>query len=58
MLHLALLLHDLGKGFEEDHSEVGRRIAQATAERFRLPRSRPRRWSFLFTSTCGCRTWR
>src|SRR3954451_6296126 len=35
-LHLALLLHDLGKGFEEDHSEVGRRIAKSTAERFRL----------------------
>ena len=28
VVHLAMLLHDLGKGFEEDHSEVGRRIAQ------------------------------
>jgi [protein-PII] uridylyltransferase len=36
ILHLALLIHDLGKGFEEDHSEVGRRIARSTAERFRL----------------------
>jgi [protein-PII] uridylyltransferase len=30
ILHLALLLHDLGKGFVEDHSEVGRRIAEET----------------------------
>ena len=37
LLHLALLLHDLGKGFPEDHSEVGRRIAQSTGERFGLP---------------------
>jgi [protein-PII] uridylyltransferase len=36
ILHLALLIHDLGKGYEEDHSEVGRRIAQRTAERFEL----------------------
>ncbi len=36
ILHLAVLLHDLGKGFPEDHSEVGRRIAAATGERFDL----------------------
>jgi [protein-PII] uridylyltransferase len=28
VVHLAMLLHDLGKGFEEDHSEVGKRIAE------------------------------
>lgn len=31
ILHLALLLHDLGKGYAEDHSEVGLRIAAKTA---------------------------
>ena len=36
-LHLALLIHDLGKGFVEDHSEVGLRIAEETAQRLRLP---------------------
>lgn len=36
LLHLALLLHDLGKGFSEDHSEVGRRIADSTGKRFGL----------------------
>jgi [protein-PII] uridylyltransferase len=28
VLHLACLLHDIGKGYEEDHSEVGRKIAE------------------------------
>jgi len=37
LLHLALLLHDLGKGFPEDHSIVGARIAEATGDRFDLP---------------------
>ncbi len=36
ILHLALLLHDLGKGFPEDHSEVGREIAEETARLFKL----------------------
>lgn len=34
---LALLVHDLGKGFVEDHSAVGARIARAVAARFGLP---------------------
>ena len=36
LLHLALLLHDLGKGYPEDHSEVGRRIAERMGERLSL----------------------
>jgi [protein-PII] uridylyltransferase len=34
---LALLIHDLGKGFVEDHSEVGARMARDVAARFELP---------------------
>ena len=37
ILHLALLLHDLGKGFDEEHREVGKRIAERIAERLELP---------------------
>jgi [protein-PII] uridylyltransferase len=37
VLHLALLLHDLGKGFPEDHCDVGARIAQAMGYRLDLP---------------------
>lgn len=36
LLHLAILLHDLGKGFDEDHSVVGERIAERTGRRFSL----------------------
>ncbi len=46
-LHLALLLHDLGKGFEEDHSEVGRRISQETAQRFSLSPTKAETLEFL-----------
>ena len=37
-LHLALLVHDLGKGFDEDHSEVGHRLAAETAVHLGLPK--------------------
>src|SRR6266550_9596321 len=47
ILHLALLLHDLGKGFEEDHSEVGREIAKDTAQRLRLPQEQAESLEFL-----------
>ncbi len=36
VLHLALLIHDLGKGYPGDHSEVGARIAEDTAQRLGL----------------------
>ncbi len=36
LLHLALLIHDIGKGYEEDHCIVGARIARKTAERLEL----------------------
>ncbi len=46
-LHLALLIHDLGKGFDRDHSEVGRTIAEETARRLELPRSEAEVLKFL-----------
>jgi [protein-PII] uridylyltransferase len=36
ILHLALLIHDLGKGYPEDHSEVGRRFAAEICPRLGL----------------------
>ncbi|MDA7906753.1 [protein-PII] uridylyltransferase [bacterium] len=47
ILHLAILLHDLGKGFHEDHSEVGRRIAASTGERFDLTEDETETIKFL-----------
>jgi [protein-PII] uridylyltransferase len=47
ILHLALLLHDLGKGHTEDHSELGRRIAQRTAAEFGLDASHGDTLAFL-----------
>ncbi|MFZ5830025.1 MAG: [protein-PII] uridylyltransferase [Planctomycetota bacterium] len=37
VLHLALLLHDLGKGHLEDHREIGKKIAERIAARLQLP---------------------
>ena len=37
LLHLALLIHDLGKGRLEDHREVGVKIAADAARRLGLP---------------------
>lgn len=47
LLHLALLLHDLGKGFAEDHCDVGARIAVDTGERFRLGEEATEKIRFL-----------
>lgn len=46
-LHLALLIHDLGKGYVEDHSEVGLRIATETARRLCLPMTETELLKFL-----------
>ena len=46
-LHLALLIHDIGKGFAEDHSEVGRRIAADVAAHLKLSERESERLVFL-----------
>ncbi len=50
-LHLALLIHDLGKGYVEDHSEVGARIANETAYACGFPIAKPGSCGFWCTST-------
>jgi len=47
LLHLAVLLHDLGKGKSEDHSDVGKAIAQKTSERLGLTQDESRLLEFL-----------
>jgi [protein-PII] uridylyltransferase len=47
ILSLALLLHDIGKGFEEDHCIVGREIAHRIGLRLRLQDSDRERLEYL-----------
>jgi len=47
LLHLAVFLHDMGKGQEQDHSEVGRRIAEEMAARLGLDDPERRTVAFL-----------
>ena len=37
ILHLAMLIHDMGKGYPEDHSQVGLRLAEQLSRRLELP---------------------
>ena len=47
MLHLALLIHDLGKGLPGDHSEVGAELALITATKLRLSKRKTELLQFL-----------
>lgn len=47
LLHLAVLLHDLGKGYEEDHSDVGRKIATNVAARLGISAHQAEMLEFL-----------
>lgn len=47
VLHLALLIHDLGKGHVGDHSDVGLQFAIETARRLRLPPAETELLKFL-----------
>ncbi len=47
LLHLALLIHDLGKGYDDDHSEVGALIAVETGRRLNLSESDAETLRFL-----------
>ncbi len=47
LLHLALLIHDLGKGYDEDHCIVGERLATEVAERLHLEDDDSRTLRFL-----------
>ncbi len=47
ILHLALLLHDLGKGYEQDHCVQGEQLAQQVAQRLHLDEEESALLSFL-----------
>lgn len=45
--HLALLIHDIGKGFTEDHSEVGKRLALKIGQHLNMEEKEIDRLVFL-----------
>jgi len=47
LLHLAVLLHDIGKGFQRDHCLVGEEIAQRIGSRLFLPESQTEQLALL-----------
>lgn len=47
ILHLAALLHDIGKGLPDDHSEVGRDIARDIAARLQMNQQEANELEFL-----------
>jgi [protein-PII] uridylyltransferase len=47
VIHLAALIHDLGKGYVEDHSELGARQAIQLGKRLQLPLFETEQLSFL-----------
>jgi [protein-PII] uridylyltransferase len=47
ILHLAVLMHDLGKGREEDHSDVGKRLSEEVALRLGFDEQETRTLAFL-----------
>jgi len=47
LLHLAVLMHDLGKGRAEDHSEVGKELAEEAAARLGFDEQETRTLVFL-----------
>lgn len=47
LLHLTIILHDIGKGFVEDHCLVGERIAVEVGQRLFLPASQIETLKFL-----------
>jgi [protein-PII] uridylyltransferase len=53
VLHLALLLHDIGKGFEEDHSEVGKRLAETLSSELGLGEHERQQLVFLVHKHLG-----
>ncbi|MCR9198221.1 MAG: [protein-PII] uridylyltransferase [Planctomycetaceae bacterium] len=46
-LHLSLILHDIGKGRDGDHSIIGEGIAEETAIRLQTPENKKRMMMFL-----------